>query len=195
MRLSARDRRWLKRRKFQRWSEISSKAERRQALRDRLEFCVGLAHWLAEAGIDPDQVKAFEGVLDIVQVLQDIGDTPELEAADKKLLAANPGPPDGRPGPAQRRDREHDRRLAQEYADGRELDAANCTLREAHIFCVARLKPKAWGLTPGAGTARTRAGKAQRRAPYPASGKSESTAEPKRGEEETPADVAANPVL
>jgi len=151
MRLSARDREWLESRQYQRWREVSRKAERRQELRRLFELCVAVAHGLVEVGVDPDRVKALEHGVEAKEVLEAIGDTPELRAADEALLARNPMPPGGRPGPAQRRDREHDRRLARQYAEGRELDPAHCTLNDARIFCLVRLCPEKWGLTPGTG--------------------------------------------
>lgn len=150
MRLSARDREWLESRKYRRWWEVSRKAERRQELRRLFEFCVALAGQLIEAGIDPaERVKALERGVEAYEVLEEIGDTPELRAADEALLAQNPRPPSRRLGPARRRDRGHDRRLARQYAEGRELDLANCTLNDARIFCLARLCPEKWGLPPG----------------------------------------------
>ena len=151
MSISAREREIIARRRYRRWCGVSRKAERRQELRDLFEFCVDVAGWLIEAGVDPDRVKALERGVEVYEVLQEIGDTPELRAADETLLAANPRPPDGRLGPAQQRDRENLRRLAQKYADGQELDIEKCTLAEAHAFCVARLCPEKWGLTRGVG--------------------------------------------
>jgi hypothetical protein len=149
MRISARDCEMIARRRYQSWWEVSRKAERRQKLRDSLETYVHIAQGLTEAGVDPDRVKALQRGIEVYEVLQEIGDTPELAEADQRLLALNPMPSSGRLGPAQQRDRESLRRLAQSYADGRELDVEKCTMAEAQAFCVARLCPEEWGLTPG----------------------------------------------
>ena len=90
-----------------------------------------------------------------------------------RLLARNPMPPSGRLGPAQQRDRESLRRLAQQYADGLELDVANCSRAQAYAFCVARLWPEKWGLAHGLGAKPTAENLEPAAVPFPAGGERE----------------------
>ena len=140
----------LNRRRYQRWFSQSRPAYLRQSLRDEVDFCAALAQMLALAGVDPDRCPRLREIVEASAAkLEAIPDTPELQEADRRMLAADPMPCDDALGPAEQRDEAILRRLAQRYADGEEPDFAHCPLADVHAFCVARLQPEAWGLKPG----------------------------------------------
>ena len=108
---------------------------------------------LTRAGIDPARCRMLRLGHEAAGELAALPDTPELQKADLEMMAADPMPGDGRPPPAYERDLANLRRIAQGFANGEEPDFARCSLMEAYAFCVARLDPAAWGLTPGAAPA------------------------------------------